>query len=249
MSQQAQGFVTNHKVGKLRVSGSSAERFIATMTTARMPELAQIGGACAALVLTGQAEVIDTVLVIRTGDQEYMLTTDPGLLAEVNDWLQAHSAIRDSEGPVFEDIELSDETDALGAMALFGVDAPAVMDELVGSPLGEAAGGGHVHLAKVAQVPAMVLSYPLLEVPYYEFYVHPRYLEPLERCLLGFAELDEYTAGELQELRAAHGTWFTNAEEVAYGYPDDLGLMRLVREPMDFVGGKALAERYHGSMR
>jgi hypothetical protein len=65
----------------------------------------------------------------------------------------------------------------------------------------------------------------------------------LINALLSFPEIDPMEPKEYQALREQQGTWFTSADNAAYTFPDEVGLLRLVREPMDFVGGQALSKR------
>jgi hypothetical protein len=118
-------------IGKIRVSGKSAQQFIATMTTVDTSMLAAIGAIEAALVLNGDADIIAVLLVARSGTTEYMLTCDADVAGETFAWLEAHAELCDDEGKVFADLQIRNATDDLAAFALYGRSATAIVAELV----------------------------------------------------------------------------------------------------------------------
>ena len=230
-------------LGKLRVCGAASHDFIRIMFTADPGAFEGLGGAAAALLLTGEAEIIDLAVIIRTGDDEYMVTTSAATADEAFAWLQSHSEIADDNGPIFEGLEITNETDSLADVVLFGEGSWAVLDELAGGSLELFPHNGSLVMAQLGTVPVLILASPVLPGEVFELFCPPQKLQPLTYALLSFPEIDPMTAEEYQELRASLGTWFTQAEDAAYTFPDEAGLMRLVRPAMDFVGGKALAQR------
>jgi glycine cleavage system aminomethyltransferase T len=215
------------------------------MFTADTEALAEPGTTTASLLLTGEAEIIDVVLIIRTGDNEYMVTTNPSTANEAFAWLEAHAKIRDDEGALFENLAITNETEKLAGVVLFGKGSTAVLDELAGQPLAAFPHVGHLTMAQLDTVPALILDSPLLptEAEAYELFCPPASVQGLIHALLSFPEIDPLDTDEYRALREQQGTWFAQADEAAYSFPDETGLMRLVRASMDFVGGQALAKR------
>ncbi|MDR3308229.1 MAG: hypothetical protein LBS58_04965 [Coriobacteriales bacterium] len=231
-------------LGKLRISGADAGRFIATMTTANSERLALVGAAAPALLLTGEGEVIDVVMAIRTGDAEYMLTTSPSVAGEAFDWLLAHSKLCDGNGPVFPCLSITDETMSLAVAVLIGAGGRAVLDELVQGTLA-ASTMESLSLVQLDTVPVMVLTYPFLKEEVFELYCAPGRWDAIEHVLLSFPEIDPIPLQHYLDARRAHGTWFAAAEDGAYRYPDEAGLAHLIRPDASYVGAAALQERTH----
>jgi glycine cleavage system aminomethyltransferase T len=239
-SNMKSGFANISDVGKLRISGQSAYDFISTMTSADMLQLEVVGGACAALVLTGQGELIDVVLVIRTGQQEYMLTVAPGLDTEIFEWLSAHAKLKDEDGKlVFAQLELSNESGQVAHIALFGKDADYVFGEISDDPPAAQPKQVHLQMAQLSKLPVLILRYPLLgEEPYYEMFFASAYVENMINLLLSFVELDLLDFDEFANLRAKHKTWFEQGAEAQYTTPKAAGFEHLVRPGGQFVGYK-----------
>jgi glycine cleavage system aminomethyltransferase T len=229
-------------IGKLRISGSSAHDFIRTMFTADVEKLEQLGGATASLLLTGEAEIIDTVIIIRTGDNEYMVTTHSQTVEEVFDWLTAHGKITDDEGAIFEGLEITNQTAALADVVLFGEGSRAVIDELSNGTFASAPHTGHITLVQLDTVTVLVFESPVLpgigEV--YELLCPPDGAEGLKYAFMSFPEIDPMPFDEYRALRIESKTWFEQADEASYIFPHDAGLLHLIRKESDFVGAKAL---------
>jgi glycine cleavage system aminomethyltransferase T len=232
-------------LGKLRISKAAAHDFIRIMFTADTAPLAEPGGVTASLLLTGEAEIIDIVLIIRTGDDEYMVTTSPATVDEAFAWLEAHSKITDDEGALFDELAITNETGKLANVVLFGAGSIAVLDELSGQTLAASPRIGRIVMAQLDTVPTLILTSPVLpkETEVYELFCPPAHAPGLIQALLSFSEIDPIEREEYRALRERQGTWFAPADETAYTFPDEAGLLRLARTPMDFVGGQALAAR------
>ncbi|MDR2587719.1 MAG: hypothetical protein LBC23_05620 [Coriobacteriales bacterium] len=234
-------------LGKFRVSGAAAHDFIRIMFTADTALLAEPGSVAPSLLLTGEAEVIDLVLIIRTGPDEYMVTTSPATIDEAFAWLSAHGKISDEEGAIFEGLALSNETDKLADVVLFGEGSTAVLEELAVGGFAASPCTGSLTMVQLDTVPALMLASPVLpgepsgEV--FELFCSPAGAQGLANAFLSFPEMEPVEVDEYRSLRAQQGTWFSQAAAAAYTFPDEAALMGFVRAPMDFVGGQALAAR------
>jgi glycine cleavage system aminomethyltransferase T len=231
-------------LGKLRISGLSAHDFIRTMFTADVEKLGHLGGVTASLLLTGEAEIIDVVLIIRTGDNEYMVTTSPQTVEEVFAWLTAHSELSDDEGAIFEGLEITNQTEALADIILFGEGSRAVLDELSGGTFASAPHTGNITLVQLDTIVVLSFESPVLpgidEV--YELFCPPAGAEGLKYAFMSFPEIDPMPLEEYRALRIESKTWFENADEASYTFPSDANLLHLIREEKDFVGAKALRD-------
>jgi len=214
--------------------------FIHTMTTVDSALLEQIGDATPALLLSSKAEVIDVVMLTRTGHFEYMLTTHPETRHEVFTWLDAHAWIGDNAGLVFADLGLTDETGSLVTIAVYGPDSSMIVDTLAAHGLDEVLGSGHSALCELDGIPAFVFTYPLLSEGYFELTVAPSLAPQLEAILLSFPELNPSSFDEYRAARLRAGTWFEGAEASKYHLVDSPQLTALVRMQHDFVGARAL---------
>jgi hypothetical protein len=233
-------FVFLENLGRIRLSGASAALFIHTMTTVDISSLDEVGAAAAALILTGQGEIIDLVILARTGDTEYMLTTHPATKDEVFAWLEAHAELSDEAGSVFSQLELEDKTKDLKTVAVYGPAAHCIVNDLAGGELDAALLGRCVGLCELDGLPAFVFSYPLLEGGYFELSVAPNCAPSLEHLLLSFSEIDPDSWEEYCAKRQAARTWFSGAEQSEYRRPDSPELSALMRTTRDFVGARAL---------
>jgi glycine cleavage system aminomethyltransferase T len=231
-------------IGKLRISGTAAHDFIRTMFTADTALLEELGGATVSLLLTGEAEIIDVVLIIRTGDEEYMVTTSPQVVDEAFEWLKAHSTITDDNGAVFEGLELTNQTEALANVVLFGEGSREILDELSGYTFSTAPHTGRITLVQLDTVVALAFeSLVLPGVEAYELFCPPAGAEGLKYVFMSFPEIDPLELEEYRALRVEAKTWFENASDASYIFPDEAKLLHLTRSSMDFVGAKALSQR------
>jgi len=226
-------------LGKFRVGGASAELFVRTMTTADMLAAAVIGAVRPALLLNAEAEVIDVVELIRTGTSEFMLTCSAPVAEEAYSWLEAHGQLADEQGPVFAGLELSDESEKLAVLAVYGPATWRIIEELAGRARQQLMDGTQMMLVELQGLPVMLNSYPLLKNGFAEFFIPKQYRDILERLLLSFPELEPATPRRYRLERLGAGTWFTGAEEAAYQHVST-ELAALIREEHDFVGARAL---------
>jgi glycine cleavage system aminomethyltransferase T len=234
------------------------------MTSVDTGRLATIGSAAPALILNAHAEVIDLVIVMRTGNNEYLISTSPATTCEVEEWLRAHSAIADDRGPVFAGLEVSDESASLAAVAIHGTEASEILTELFGSSPDLLLCSSALTTATIGRLDVMLFAWPLLrsaqpstqadalvastqpdnaraDALVYELIVPAGALPALTDILLGFSELDPEDFEQYRHRRKAAHTWFLAAEQPGYIKPDTPELVALLRPERDFVGARALA--------
>lgn len=217
--------------GTLRIAGASASLFVQTMFTGSLEPLGTLFGYSCGLLVNGQGEVIDTVGVMRTGDDEYLMLTTPGNSEECLEWLQAHLEIEDSGERVFADTVVEDQSSLIAVLALYGAGAPAVFASL------QKACGDQV-LFMAAQPDEGAYGIPM--DPSYLLFVPINLASQigdfLQSCLN--LEVVDYEAFVAAAAQANRYNLMLQAPE--YHTPAQLGVEHLLRPEHDFVGAKAL---------
>ncbi len=245
-------FSDSSPIGKIRISGENASEFVRVMTTVEPWRLEMPGQFAVALVLNAEGDIIDLVMIARTGDQEYILFSSPETTDELVMWLQAHAEIVDGEGgAVFEDLGVEDVSSPIATIALYGPKAQMILDELSGKDVSETLGDKNLALFPIGQLQVMIVRWPFLrahgwqmpleaEGEVFEVYLPAQASEDFKQILLGFAEIDPESFEDYKARRRAAHTWFAPAEQAAYIKPESSGLRALLRSSSDYVGAKAL---------
>ena len=254
MSEQQTYFCDVSSLGKIRVSGTSAPEFIKVMTTVEPSCLGAPGKVAKALVLNAEGEILDLVMIGRTGECEYLLITHPDTVEEVVEWLSAHAGLKnESKALVFDDIKIEDTTAQVGVVALYGREASAILGELSSADIKAVFGEDHLALITVGQLQLMVMCWQFLasqtqdkayedEGSVYEVFLPIKASEDFKDILLGFMEIDPESFDDYKTKRRATHTWFDGAEQAAYVKPETEELRSLLRPSLDFVGAKALEQ-------
>ncbi|MDR1357801.1 MAG: hypothetical protein LBJ48_00365 [Coriobacteriales bacterium] len=252
MEETGTYFADVSRIGKIRLSGKSSPEFVNVMTTVEHWRLETPGQAAIALVLNAEGEIIDLVMIGRTGEHEYILITSPETVCELTEWLEAHAGLANSEGAaVFEDIKVEDRTDRIGAFALYGPDAQMILDEMSKSDVSAELGEKNLTLVSIGRLQVMILRWPLLrshgqdmplkaEGEVFEVYLPAKATDDFKKILLSFAEIDPEDYGEYFARRRRAHTCFDAAEQDVYIRPETAGLKALLRSDADFVGARAL---------
>ncbi|MDR1087778.1 MAG: hypothetical protein LBL23_00595 [Coriobacteriales bacterium] len=245
-------FTDVSRMGKIRLSGKSSPEFVKVMTTVELWRLETPGQAAIALVLNAEGEIIDLVMIGRTGEHEYLLLTNPGAVCEVTEWLEAHAELANNEGvAVFEDIKVEDRTDRIGTFALYGSEAQMILDELSKSDVSAELGDKNLTLLTIGRLQVMIVRWPLLrthgqdmplmaEGEVFEVHLPAKAAEDFKKILLGISEIVLETPEEYIARRRRAHTCFDAAEQDVYIRPETAGLKALLRSSSDFVGARAL---------
>lgn len=242
------------RLGKIRLSGEDAPEFVKVMTTVDLWRLETAGKVAPALILNAEGNIIDLVMIGRSGEREYILITHPDTVDELTQWLTAHAELKDSQGaPVFKDLKVSDATERIAAYALYGLKARMILDDLTKEELSDELGEKTLSLVTIGELQVMLIRWPLLRAhaldsplmpggDVFEVYLPVKAAATFEEILLGFPEIDPESFEEYVQRRRAVHTWFDAAEEAAYIKPESAGLKALLRSSHDFVGAKALQQ-------
>ena len=110
-------------MAEFRVFGFGAYDFLQRMLTNDLGRIRELGQAQYTLMLDDDGGVIDDLIVYHSGDVEYLIIANASNRATDFAWLEDH---------VPESVELVDESDRTGLIALQGPDALRIMGELAG---------------------------------------------------------------------------------------------------------------------
>ncbi len=110
-------------MAEFRVFGFGAFDFLQQMFTNDLHRIAELGSAQYTLMLDDQGGIIDDLIVYHSGDLEYLIIANAGNRENDYQWLREHAPT---------DIELVDESDRTGLVALQGPKAIEILQELAG---------------------------------------------------------------------------------------------------------------------
>lgn len=223
--------------GALRVAGADAERFLQVMCAGDLAGCSAVGGLSQGAFLTAQAEVIDIVSVLRTGDDEFLLTGSADNRAELFAWLSAHAGLADDAGAVFPDLSVEDASSQLGILLMAGAGARRAHEELAAACAGRVFFIEHEFDAPaygVPRVPCWMLFFPVnLAAEVGEF-------------LSAYPEFYVLDAAELVELLEERGAYLPYIHEAAYADAHDGAFVPYLRRGDGFVGAHALGRHAEG---
>ncbi len=228
----AHAFVVDVSVaGTLRISGADAEAFLRIVCASDLKATAKLGGLALTLVLNSEGEIIDLVFLMRTGDAEYLMLTNPTNTDEVCEWLSAHAAIEDDAGRVFSDVTVEDQSDAMAALMLFGAASTKIHDDLIG-----ACGTDLPYLDHEFSEE----GYGVAELPCYLFMTATAFASQVGDFLNAYLELERLEVDAFKDLLFAMGAYDPRLADDAYFKPEDDRLRSLLRPTDDFIGARAL---------
>jgi aminomethyltransferase len=226
--------------GLFRVSGKDAYHFLQTMCTADVLALTQVGDRCYSLVLSSEAEIIDLVDIVKSGDDEFLVIANAPHIEELYDWFEVHAALEDVQGAVFPDVALSDESDALGQFVLGGPGSSEVLEELAGAAWLEVPHDGALFMLKIGEIPVMTLRESFDDVMTFRLFFPVASSIVFWRALLSFPEVQVIGRESYSCLLEQVGVLLPGLQESGYLTPAEAGLEHLLRNERDFVGARAL---------
>ncbi|MGI6216492.1 MAG: hypothetical protein ACOYIK_02650 [Coriobacteriales bacterium] len=238
--------------GSIRVSGADSSRFMQAMMTADISVL-EIGRSCYSLVLTSDAEIIDLVKVVRTGDDEYMVITDAPVTDEVMEWLENNSGVAINGERVFGEVVVENQSGQLGTICLMGPRNVDMLEELAGfisdatvddpnkgkSDMAKSIRQGLYVGSDISDIPMMIVSDEPVEDSIL-VYSSRMATVAIWRGLLGFPDLQVVGFDQYVALRKRNSLWLDAVESGKYVKPADAGLTHLVRDGGGFVGANHL---------
>jgi len=111
-------------MAEFRVFGFGAFDFLQTMLTNDLGRVAELGQAQYTLLLDEDGGIIDDLIVYHSGDIEYLIIANASNRDRDFEWLSSHAPA---------DLEIVDESDRTGLIALQGPEAVRIITELAGS--------------------------------------------------------------------------------------------------------------------
>lgn len=217
--------------GALRIAGADASRFLSTMFAGDMGACSQLGELVQGAFLNGEAEVIDIATVLRTGDDEFLVTGSSDNRPELFEWLAAHAALSDGAGKVFPDLAVEDESEHLGILLMAGDGARRAYEDLLGACAGR---------VPLIQYEFTRPAYGIFCVPSWLVIAPVNSAAQIGDFLYGYSEFYVLGEEELMEMLEEAGAYFPCIHEAAYADAHDAMFDSFIREGADFVGARAL---------
>lgn len=234
MCAKAQTFAYSlQECGTFLCAGADAKLFIKTMFTGDFQNCDVLFGSSCGLLLSSEAQVIDLIHVINTGNNEYLILTSEQNTEEDFEWLEAHANLAQDKKEIFENLIFENQTGKLASLLLFGKAAEKVYKNLVDICEGKIAFiaselGENSYLAPAGQ--AYLLFVPLAIAA------------EVGEILNEFSGLEMLEPDEYKAMLEASNECYLKLEDGKYYMPAELGLQSLLRNEKDFVGAKFLEE-------
>lgn len=165
------------------VAGDDVEVFVRAACACIPP---QVGSCSFSAVFTGDGSIASMPLVVRTGVGECLLldASERGLMLQP--WLTFLANIEQRGFRPFEGIRVTDETESLVPLLLWGPQATAILGDYVAS-LDLLPKPGQVVSERLDQIDCLLLAPPRLDEPCYLVLVPPMRARVLWRSFLSFA--------------------------------------------------------------
>ncbi len=234
---------------EFRVFGFGAFDFLQGILTNDLARIAGVGAAQYTLMCDEDGGIIDDVIVYHTGELEYLMIANAANRTTDLDWLRSHcpegatlhegveSEHREESGIV----ELVDESDRTGLIALQGPKAIAVLGELAG-PGFEPPERFHIVEARLDGTPVLVARTGYTGEDGVEIVCHASHAPGIWRALLSFPEVTPCGLGARDTLRLEMGYHLYGRDMDRGVDPISAGLGWVVpQKSAEFVGAGAIA--------
>ena len=220
--------------GVFLCSGSDASLFIKTMFTGSFQNCDVLFSSSCGLLLNSNAQVIDLVYVIKTGDNEYLILTSEQNANEDYEWLQAHANLHQDDNRIFNDLVFENETGKLASLLLFGKNAENV----------------YKYIVDVCSNKVAIISTELSENSYiapteeaFLIFVPLVVASEIGEILTEFDYLEMIEPDEYKSFMCDSNQYYSKLIEGKYYLPSELGLNNLLRDEKNFVGAMFLEDR------
>lgn len=234
---------------EFRVFGFGASDYLQSALTNDLSRIAEIGAAQYTLMCDEDGGIIDDLIVYHTGDLEYLLIANAANRLTDLDWLRARCPedveITGRTEPEHRAgcgiVELVDESDRTGLIALQGPRALGVLSELAGTGY-RPPDRFHIAEARLDGVPALVARTGYTGEDGVEILCHVSHAAGLWRALLSFPEVTPCGLGARDTLRLEMG-YPLYGNDIDRGVdPISAGLGWVVpQKGVPFVGSDAIA--------
>ncbi len=222
----------------MTISGEDAQIYLQTLSTANIEGL-KGGESSLALFLNAQSEIIDSALILKNDEFNFMLISLQENFEEFRAWLEAYAAL-DKEGiKAFPNLELSYLSSQISVLALGGGVSEHVLSDYIGTqalPAQE-----HFSSLLLDAIPAVVINVSQL-------FNHPAYLLMLQntdvvrlfRSFMSFEHVENaglkdiyhYLSEQHPELASIYQADYQSAHSSAY--------KNYLRKNKNYIGGKLI---------
>ena len=237
--REAVGIIDLSSFGKISIEGSDAEALVEFACDASMDRA--IGSVIYTQMLDHRGGMIADVTVTRLAEQCFRMVTGAGALASDLGWLQgiAHR--------LQLDVALTDESDRLSVIGIWGPHARAVMTAVTTTDLdNKAFPFGTAQDILVGSSPAFAQRITYVGEFGYELYVDPTWTVAVwDRLMAAGAEHGIRVCGyrALDGLRMEKGYRYSGTDLTPNDTPDQAGLAFCAKKEADFVGRDVLLMR------
>ena len=237
--REAVGIIDLSSFGKLSIEGADAETLVEFACDASMDRA--IGSVIYTQMLDHRGGMIADVTVTRLAEHRFRMVTGAGALASDLGWLQgiAHR--------LQLDVELTDESDRLSVIGIWGPNARAVMTAATTADLSnEAFPFGTGQDIVVGSAPAFAQRITYVGEFGYELYVDPAWTVAVwDRLMAAGAEQGIRVCGyrALDGLRMEKGYRYIGTDLTPNDTPDQAGLAFCAKKSADYVGREVLLVR------
>jgi aminomethyltransferase len=219
-------------MAEFRVFGFAAFDFLQRMLTNDLHDIAELGQAQHTLMLDEDGHIIDDLIVLHTGDLEYMLVANPANRGTDLAWLQAHAP---------SELEVVDESDRTSLIALQGPLAMRIVSELAGQGW-EPPARFTIAEAMLDTIPALVARIGCTGEDGVEIVTGARHAAALWRAILSFSEVTPAGTEAAETLRLEMGYPRHGSDIDRTVDPLSAGLGWVVPEgKTGFIGAEAIA--------
>jgi aminomethyltransferase len=237
-------------MSEFRVFGFGAFDYLQGLLTNDLARIAEVGSAQYTLLCDEDGGIIDDLIVYHTGDLEYLIIGNAANRDIDLDWLRSHCpedvALTDRTEPEHRQgsgiVELVDESDQTGLIAVQGPRALGVIAQLAG-PGFEAPRRFHIAEARLDGIPVLLARTGYTGEDGVEILCHESHAVGIWRALLSFAEVTPCGLGARDTLRLEMGYHLYGSDMDRDVDPISAGLGWVVpQKGAPFIGSEAIAK-------
>lgn len=220
-------------MGEFRVFGFRAHDFLQSMLTNDIDAIEKLGAAQYTLLLDDNGHIIDDLIVYHTGDLEYLIIANASNREADFAWLSQHAP---------EDVELVDESERTGLIALQGPQALDIIGELAPRSWEPPARFNISECILDGKVPCLIARTGYTGEDGVEIVCSARDAASVWRLLLSFPQVVPCGLGARDTLRLEMGYSLYGSDMDRSNDPISAGLGWVVpREKTGFHGAEAVA--------
>jgi aminomethyltransferase len=230
--REAAGVFDRCHLAEFRVFGFGAFEFLQGLLTNDLSLISELGTAQYTLLCDEDGGIIDVLTVYHSGDIEYLIVANTANRQADWDWLSARCP---------EDVELADESERTGLIALQGPRALKIVEELAEGGV-EIPERFSISEAVLGSIPVLLSRTGYTGEDGVEILCFADHAPPLWRAILSFSEVMPCGLGACDTLRLEMG-YVLHGSDIDRGVdPISAGLGGVVSvEKTGFIGAEAIA--------